>query len=235
MSPVAAGLTPPHHRAISPDCVGLVRARGDRHDIYEIPWHQVRVSAGRRECGGATPGHHRAVGFERHAVIPSRRHGHDIAESFRRTFKPPGDHSAIRLERNHAPIGAGIDRYYPAQTFRNCRLSSPSDNGSIRLQGIRCGTACRDSHDIRETGRDIGLAFGIIAPGNDRAVGLQCQRMVGAAGDGHHARQTSLGTTGSQVPPLHNGSIRLERHRRTRSGCYSNDARETRRHIGLAY
>ena len=186
MSPVAAGLTPPHHRAIRPDRVGGFIGGCDRDDICEVPRHEVRIRTGRRECGAATPGHDRAVGFERHSVIPARRHGHDIAESFRWALEAPGDHSAIRLERNDAPDGAGIYSYYPAQAIGNRRLSSPSNNGAIRLQGIRCGAACGDSHDIRKTSRHIGLALGIMAPGDDSAVGLQCQCMVCASGDGHH-------------------------------------------------
>ena len=83
-------------------------------------------------CSG-TPGHDRAVGFERHSVIPTRRHGHDITESFRWALEAPGYHSAIRLERNDAPDGAGIYGYYPAQAIGNRRLSSPSNNGAIRL------------------------------------------------------------------------------------------------------
>ena len=83
-------------------------------------------------CSG-TPGHDRAVGFERHSVIPTRRHGHDITESFRWALEAPGYHSAVCFERNHPAVGTCIDGDHPAQAIGNRRLSSPSNNGAIRL------------------------------------------------------------------------------------------------------
>jgi len=50
------------------------------------------------------------------------------------------------------------------------RIIAPSHDGAVVAQRQAVGVASRDTHGVGQIGRNIGLAAGIITPGDDRSV-----------------------------------------------------------------